>query len=263
MSGGSPAMASSRSFAPVATALRDEVIEHYERIGSHLNTPAGLRTLDTNSLLVAERGRLLIRLLAEEGSGPICGKTLLDLGAGFAALSTYFAHLGADVIAVDPYPDRMSVGASVADRHALTIRTIAAHADALPIATQSVDIVVANNVFCYMVDRRKRLAALDEVARVLVPGGWLVSRDPNRITPFDPFTGLPFVSLMPPRLATSMMRLLGRHRSHVRLTSPSAAARELRRAGFTQVRVQPIARQRLGRRFGRYHHVVARLPAAN
>ncbi len=52
------------AFAPVAHDLRDGIIEHYERRSESLDSPAGLVTLDTNSILAARRGRLLLRLLA-------------------------------------------------------------------------------------------------------------------------------------------------------------------------------------------------------
>ena len=67
---GRPAVSTtSPAFAPLAHDLRDHIIEHYERSGKPLDTPAGRRTLDTNSVLAADRGRLLLRLLAEAGAG--------------------------------------------------------------------------------------------------------------------------------------------------------------------------------------------------
>src|SRR5271165_5473465 len=104
------------AFAPIAHDLRDVIIEHYERRSESLDTPAGLVTLDTNSMLAARRGRLLLRLLAEQGAGPVAGRRVLDLGAGFGALALYCAHLGGEVVAVDPNEERMGVALAIARR---------------------------------------------------------------------------------------------------------------------------------------------------
>jgi ubiquinone/menaquinone biosynthesis C-methylase UbiE len=249
------------AFAPLVHGLRDEVIAHYERIGEPLDTPAGLRTLDTNSVLAAERARLLLRMLATEGAGPIGGRRVLDLGAGFGALALYFAHLGAEVVTVDPNDERMRVGQELARRHGLALSAVVASAQSLPLADESFDFVIANNSLCYIVDRAPRRAALTELHRVLRPGGWLAMRNPNSMHPRDQFTGLPLLPLLPPALAERAVHKLGRHRSRVRLTSPAGAVRELRRAGFTGVRFKAEVGGRAKALVAGYHHVVARRPS--
>jgi ubiquinone/menaquinone biosynthesis C-methylase UbiE len=249
------------SFAPIAASLRDEVIEHYERAGVRLDTPSGRRTLDTNSTLAADRGRLLLRFLAETGAGPIAGRRVLDLGAGFGALSVYFAHLGAEVVAVDPNRERLLVGVTVSRMHGLAVNAVQAHADALPLPDSTFHFAVLNNALCYIVARGARRDALSEVLRVLMPRGWLVTRDPNRLTPIDPFTGLPLLALAPPALGRRIARSARRHRSDVRLNSPFGAAFEVRRAGFVDVRVCHPSSRRVIWPVARYHHLVARRPA--
>jgi SAM-dependent methyltransferase len=247
-------------FAVLAHDLRDHIIEHYERCGERLDTPAGLLTLDTNSVLAAGRGRLLLRLLAEQGAGPVAGRRVLDLGAGFGALSLYCAHLGAEVVAVDPNGERMQVAVAIARNRALSVSAIVACAQSLPLPDASFDVVLANNSLCYLVEDREHRLALREIHRVLRPGGWLVIRNPNRLHPRDQFTGLPLLSLLTPGLARRVTGALGRHRSEVRLHSPGGAVRQLRRAGFTQAcwRAQPG--QGVGAMFAGYHHVLARRP---
>jgi ubiquinone/menaquinone biosynthesis C-methylase UbiE len=250
--------ASPPSFAPLVRDLRDEVIEHYERSGESLSSTAGLHTLDTNSVLAAERGRLLLRVLAARGAGAIEGRRVLDLGAGFGSLALYFAHLGAEVVAVDPNGERMHVAQRLAQRHGLALNTVVASAQALPFGEREFDFVLANNSLCYLVERDQRRRALREMHRVLRPGGWVAVRNPNRLHPRDRFTGLPLVGMLPPALARSAVRALGRHRSEVRLSSPLGAAWELRRAGFVQVSVPAETQRRARAVIAGYHHAVAR-----
>jgi SAM-dependent methyltransferase len=266
LAGRAPGDSRPPAFSPIAQELRDEIIEHYERRGERLDTPAGRRTLDTNSTLAARRGRLLLRLLAEQGAPSVAGRGLLDLGAGFGALSLYFAHLGAEVVAVDPNTARMEVAVAIAARRGLPVRAVSAHAERLPLPEDSVDVVVANNSLCYIVRPDAQRLALAEILRVLRAGGWLVARSPNRLHPRDQFTGLPLLGLLPPSLAARAAATLGRHRSAVHLRSPGGMVRQLRSAGFSQVGFRAPAGDRRGfpasaaSRLSGYHHVIARRP---
>jgi SAM-dependent methyltransferase len=253
-----PYASSPPAFAPLAHDLRDHIIEHCQGLGEPLDTPSGLVTLDTNSVLAASRGRLLLRLLAGEGMGSVAGRRVLDLGAGFGSLALYYAHLGAEVVAVDPNERRMGVALAIAQRHDLPLSIVPAHAQSLPFPDADFDLVVANNSLCYIVEEEVYRAALGEIHRVLRPGGWVVMRNPNRLHPRDQFTGLPLLPLLAPPLARRITLALGRHRSEVRLRSPGATVRTLRRAGFTQARWRPQSGRRVGERFAGYQHVVAR-----
>jgi SAM-dependent methyltransferase/4-amino-4-deoxy-L-arabinose transferase-like glycosyltransferase len=257
----SPYVSSPPAFAALAYDLRDEIIEHYEGLGDSLNTPAGLLTLDTNSVLAASRGRLLLHLLAEDGMGSIEGQRVLDLGAGFGALALYFAHLGAEVVAVDPNEQRMRVALTIARRHELRLSIVAAHAQSLPFPDADFDLVVANNSLCYIADEHDHKEALGEMHRVLKPGGWVAMRNPNRLHLRDQFTRLPLLGLLPPALAQRTTRALGRHRSQVRLRSPGGAVHTLRQAGFAHARWRPQPGHGFSDRFAGYHHTVAQRAA--
>jgi demethylmenaquinone methyltransferase / 2-methoxy-6-polyprenyl-1,4-benzoquinol methylase len=250
------------AFAPVAHELRDQIIEHYERTGKPLDTPAGHLTLDTNSVLAASRGRLLLRLLAEAGAGSIAGWRVLDLGAGFGALALYCASLGAEVVAVDSNAQRMQVALTIAQQRGLAVSALAARAQSLPLPDASFDLVIANNSLYFIADEREHQLALSEIRRVLRPGGWLVMCNPNRLHPRDQFTGLPLLGLLPPALAQQVAESRGHHRPDVRLSSPGGAVRQLRRAGFTHARWRAQPQHGLGARFAGHHHVIARRPAA-
>jgi SAM-dependent methyltransferase len=248
------------AFARLEHELRDRIIEHCERLGERLDTPAGLLTLDTNSVLAASRARLLLRLLAERGAGSVAGRRMLDLGAGFGALALYYAHLGASVTMVDPNERRMQVAVDIARGHGHALSAVAAHAQSLPFPDASFDLVVANNSLCYIVARSVHRAALSEIYRVLRPGGWVAIRNPNRLHPRDQFTGLPLLGLLPRPAAQRVVDALGRHRSEVRLQTPGTTTRQLGRAGFSHAQWRAQPGRRLGARFAGYHHVTAQRP---
>jgi SAM-dependent methyltransferase len=254
-------MHTDRAFAPVCRALREEIVEYYRARGERIEDAAGLRTLDTNSVLVPQRGRLLLELVARRsGRDSIEGLVVGDVGCGFGAMSLYFANLGARVVGVDPNSERFGVGARVAERLGLPAAFKRGWAEELPLDDSSLDLVVFNNSLCYVTDRSDRRGALERALRACRPGAWLAMRNPSIAAPVDPFTGLPVVHQLPPSLARPLLRLTprGRNRSRVRLMSAGAARRELRRAGFRQVRIERPAAER---RPVRYQHLTARRPA--
>ena len=214
-----------REFAPVARALRDAIIEHYRDRGEQLDTVAGLRTLDTNSSLVARRGALVLEVLARSG-GPasIDGLRVADLGCGFGALSLYFAVAGADVTGVDPNTERPAVAAAVADAFSLPATFERGWVDDLVLPVASFDVAVLNNSLCYVVPRADRMRALRHTHQLLVAGGWAVLRNPSRAALLDPFTGLPLVHQLPPRLARRLTRRRTSPRSDVRLRTARSAS---------------------------------------
>lgn len=251
-------------FAPIATALGKAVAE-FGAGNSRRSADARERTVKTNSEAIGARGDLLLDLLNKASGRGVQGLTLADLGAGFGALSAYFAAAGAHVTAVDVNRSHLEIGKSVAHDFGLPIQLVESRMEApLPLDSESFDVVVQNNSFCYLTDPIDRASAIHESHRILKPGGWLIRRDPSRTAPVDPFTGLPLLHLLPPNAATRVAERLGRRRPPVRLVSYHRARRELSSAGF---RCLPWREPSTGRRgltarmLGLHHNVVAqRLP---
>jgi len=179
---------------------------------------------------VESRGGLLLHIL-EQAGGPrsVEGLRVVDLGCGLGALSVFFAAHSATVVGLDRDRSRMEVGAAVAARYGLAVEFLAGPMQRLDLSDGAFDLAVQNNSLCYLVPREDRARALNEVWRVLRPGGWLLIHNPNRWTPVDQFSGLPAITFLPPSAATRVARALGRPRSRVRLTShsrPSASCAE-------------------------------------
>ena len=251
-----------RSFAPIADSLREEVSAFYERRGIEISGGARTRTLETNSGLAERRGRLLLDLLAvERGTASLAGQRVVDVGCGFGALGALFAAEGASVTGVDPEPERFEVGEAIARRHGLDMHFVRARMEALDeLPHARFDVAIVNNSLCYLIAPALRARALREILRVLHPSGWAVLRNPNRLSPVDPFTGLPLLSMLPAEHAARLAARLGRPRSSVVLTTPARARAELRAAGFERVRMVEPGRLGPLRRATRYHHAVARRP---
>ena len=250
-------MQDERTFAPVCRALRDGIIEHYRDRGEAIDDEAGLRTLDTNTTLVPQRGRLLVEMARGRGLGSLAGLEVADLGCGFGAIALYLASLGARVTGLDPKAERFAVGAAVAAELGLPACFRRGWVEEAPLPDASFDLLVFNNSLCYVTEPSDRRAALRHAFRIARPGAWLAMRNPSIGAPLDPFTGLPLVHQLPARLASPALRLSarGRTRSQVRLMTAGAARRELRAAGFSAVRVERHAGER---RPGRYQHLTAR-----
>ena len=92
---------------------------------------------------------------------------VLDLGAGTGKLTEILARLGAQVTAVEPDPDMLTV----LRRELPLERSLAGSAEDIPLPGGAVDAVLAGQAMHWFdLDR-----AMPEIARVLVPGGVLAA----------------------------------------------------------------------------------------
>lgn len=98
---------------------------------------------------------------------------VLEIGAGYGA---NFTQLHPDVQwrGLEPSSRRRGVLEAAARRHGQTTPPLAAPAEDIPMADASVDAVLGTTVLCSVRDPAR---VLDEVARVLVPGGRVVLAD--------------------------------------------------------------------------------------
>lgn len=116
-----------------------------------------------------DRGRpsypaaVLDRLAAVAGLGP--GTEVLDLAAGTGKLTRQLVEAGASVVAVEPSPgmrERLEVSVPGA-------RALDGTGEAIPLPDGAVDLVTVAQAFHWF----RTAEALDEIHRVLRPGGWL------------------------------------------------------------------------------------------
>jgi ubiquinone/menaquinone biosynthesis C-methylase UbiE len=249
-------------FDTIAATLRNEILAFYadQRAESARLTQA---TLETNSGYVERRSRPMVELFEKRAARSVAGAEVLDVGCGFGAMAVFFAANGASVTAIDPNSARLAVGRAVAQAHDLALNFRVGRAEELDQPSSRFDLVLMNNSLCYVVEQDARMAALREALRVLRPGGWLLTRNPNRSHPIDQYTGLPVVPLLPAAPATAVAARLGRKRSLVTLRTPWAARKELQEAGFEEVRQDPPGPGRMRawlKWLARYQHVSGRRP---
>lgn len=116
---------------------------------------------------------------------PRRGELVVDLGAGMGPASVRAVATGAQVLAVDPTPF-MRAMLGLRRRLGRRGRSLSVHdgaAESLPVADGSVDALWCVNAVHHWTDRA---AALDEIARVLRPGGRAVLVDEDFADPTHP-----------------------------------------------------------------------------
>ena len=108
-----------------------------------------------------------------------------DVGCGDGALARFMTRESAAVIGIEPGPAQLAKARTAAP--AGDERYVMGLAEALPLRDASLDIVVLFNSLHHVPVALQR-AALDEAARVLVPGGWLFIMEPLAEGPYFELT---------------------------------------------------------------------------
>lgn len=141
----------------------------------------------------------LIEARAEQPS-----RRMLEIGTGSGGIAHYFGSSGAmawDVDAVDVEDVRLvSEG----------FRFTKVDGVVLPFADDSFDVVVSNHVIEHVGDDRQQVRHLQELARVMRPGGIGYLAVPSRWMLVEPHYHLPFLSWLPQSLADAYVQIAGK-----------------------------------------------------
>jgi 2-polyprenyl-6-hydroxyphenyl methylase / 3-demethylubiquinone-9 3-methyltransferase len=142
----------------------------YDRYAAHWwdGTHRWLRTLQN---LVPARFRFF------DPVASWCGKTVLDLGCGGGFMAEALASRGAVVTAIDPAAGAIDIAKRHAAGQGLTIDYSVGVGESLPLNDNTMDYVVCVDVLEHVADLG---AVLDEVKRVLKPGGMFLFDTINR-----------------------------------------------------------------------------------
>lgn len=256
----------SRAIAPAfARAAR----AYYEDSGLDPASPEAECTLATNSSLVPGRVEAMRRYLDELGGvASLRGARVLDCGAGFGAFAAYLSmdHDAPLVTAVEMRPEFTAIAKRVAVQTGLGDGVSYEVGDMRSldgIADGSFDLVVVNNSFIYLTSKRDMERTVAELRRVTAPGGHVCFFHANSWQAREPFSRDPVVHLLPASVAERVSRLTGWRHNHgrVRLLSPPALRRMLRRGGFGRVEIGAVRGGRVARPprayLGRFYAAVA------
>lgn len=160
---------------------------------------AGGKPASDEDFLLERRFRLMDELLPRRGG------TLLDFGCGTGAQTRWFGERHDRLIGCDVSPDFLRGFTRRMAAAGLAEKSLAVRYDGrrLPVADAGIDVVVSFEVLEHVEDEPK---ALEEIVRVLRPGGWLGLSVPNRWWVFEthgadlpllPWNRVPFFSWLP------------------------------------------------------------------
>jgi ubiquinone biosynthesis O-methyltransferase len=166
------------------------------------------------------------------------GKTVLDLGCGGGFMSEALAQRGAKVIGIDPSQPAIAIARKHAQATGLAIDYRVGTGEELPVAANSADIVLCVDVLEHVRDLD---AVLDEVRRVLKPGGLFL---------FDTINRTWLAKLVVVTFGEAVLRLLpqGTHDSALFIT-PAELTAKLQRRQFTVAPLAGFGPNGLNRRF--------------
>jgi len=105
------------------------------------------------------------------------GEKLLGLGYGLGTDWVQYARHGAEVIACSPSAEHLALVQRNFELRGLSGRAVHAHPARLPLETASIDVVCINNL---LHDTQEPQAVVEEVYRVLKPGGKVLALTPTR-----------------------------------------------------------------------------------
>jgi len=230
---------SSRVAEPLAGRLAAFYTRYYR---DTLGIPAWREIVDVRLDDAAYEAQRLAQLERAIGRG-VRGAHLLNVGCGAGGFSACAASAGVSVVSVDVSAEAVALTAARVPEHVAAV----AAAEWLPFTTASFDVVYCFSTLEHVEDPRR---AVDEMLRVLRPGGALYLHAPHRFACFEGHYKIFWLPGLPSRLARIYLALRGRPTAFLATLQPTTLG-ECRRfveaAGGRVVRVlADDARRRVG-----------------
>lgn len=146
---------------------------------------------------------MVLQALRRYGPGNLSRTRWLDLGCGSGGISQVIADEVGTITGVDPesWPTW-----STYERTHDNLQFISESVENLSIPDNSVDIAVCNQVYEH-IDNPKLL--IEQIYRVLKPGGFCYFAGPNLLFPIEPHVFWPFIHWLPRTFAVKLMRAFG------------------------------------------------------
>lgn len=167
---------------------------------------------------------------------------ILDIGSAQGSFLVVCAGLGYEAIGIEPWAAARALSEQVARQTGVSMQIVAGTAEALPLPSDSYDVVHANSVMEHVDDIH---AAFSEAFRVLKPGGVFWFSSASSVCPRQPeIRGFPAFGWYPDPLKQRIMRWAAASRpalvgytAHpaIHWFTPWKARRLLSKAGFSKV----------------------------
>jgi SAM-dependent methyltransferase len=192
--------------------------------------PAYFDKFDPSGSRSADAARQILETTRSFRSIADADLVVLDVGCGYGYTSAALAKSCRRVLAIEPSPELF-------ERARTTLGGIS-NIDLRPIGIegvsdrQSFDLAILDNVLEHIGDQPRALAS---IAAALKTNGLLYLLVPNKLWPFEPHYGLPFLSYLPLSLANRYLRLTRRGTDYTDASyAPTYGrlVRLLRSAGF-------------------------------
>jgi SAM-dependent methyltransferase len=167
------------------------------------------------------------------------GQSVLDLGCGAGRTTAHLHAMAGQIVGIDL--SEVLVESARTNYPDMDFRVM--DAGALQFADSSFDVAVfSNNGLCYVHPEEKRLAAIDEIRRVLKPGGLYIFSSFNRFYPLALYALLNMVATWAVLGFSSRYRIhLTRHGVTVNYeTTPEEETALFRSKGFELVEQVPM-----------------------
>ena len=119
---------------------------------------------------------------------------VLDIGTGAGYIAHHIGKTAKEMTSVDVVDQRRI-------KHGY--KFVPVKDEALPFDDETFDVVISNHVIEHVADHQQHI---DEVLRVLTPGGLIYFATPNRYWLFDPHYEVPFINWLPRKLAGKYLR---------------------------------------------------------
>ena len=180
-----------------------------------------------------ERGRLqkarktvavILDALASIGRNPR-DATLLDIGCSTGILTRHYSEFFGRVVGIDI--DDGAVEWATQNRSAANVEYRVGDSMDLPFSDPQFDVVTCTHIYEHVPDAQR---LLDEIFRVLLPGGICYFAAENRLRWWDGHYDLPLVTVLPKSLGDLYVRVTRRGRSRYEEHSTLWGLRRLARA---------------------------------
>ena len=211
----------------------------------------------------SERAKLQAAILAEAASSAARPLVAVDIGCGDgAATAVAMARCkltsGANVTLIGL--DWSSAALDLARRRGVRVARAAIDGAGLPLARASVDVVIMSELIEHLVDTD---GALEEAARILVPGGTLLLSTPNLAAWYNRVL-LP-LGMQPVFTEVSLRAIFGRPGSvvagHLRIFTRRALEQLLSSCGFVEISITGAPYHDVPRPFRPLDRALCRVPS--